>query len=59
MKYATAMLPARMNATGRVNNPRMISTPPTISRQPCTPNSDNSAGASPARVGNESNFCVP
>src|SRR5215471_5855692 len=29
MKYAKAMSPARMNATGRVNNPSTMSTPPT------------------------------
>ena len=32
MKYATAISPHRINATGRVNRPRVISGPPTSSK---------------------------
>src|SRR5262249_33445953 len=47
MKYATAMSPARMNATGRVNKPSTISTPPTSSIIPLMPESD--MGATPVK----------
>src|SRR5438034_11494403 len=40
MKYATAMSPARRNATGRVNKPSTISTPPTSSIMPLMPERD-------------------
>jgi hypothetical protein len=45
MKYATAMSPARMNATGRVNKPSTINTPPTSSIMPLMPERD--VGATP------------
>jgi hypothetical protein len=45
MKYATAMSPARTNATGRVKRPIRIRRPPTSSRAPWTPISENSVGA--------------
>src|SRR5712691_6773088 len=40
LKYATAISPASTNATGRVNSPSNVRTPPTISITPATPNSD-------------------
>src|SRR6516225_3925278 len=55
MKYAMAMSPARMNATGRVNKPSTISTPPTSSIMPLMPESD--MGATP--VEGETGFRRP
>jgi hypothetical protein len=37
IKYATAISPKRMNATGRVNRPRMISVLPTVSKLAASP----------------------
>jgi hypothetical protein len=59
MKYAKAMSPARMNATGRVNKPSTISTPPTSSIIPLMP--ERYMGATPVEgeTGKLKYFDVP
>jgi hypothetical protein len=59
MKYATAMSPARMNATGRVNKPSTIITPPTISIMPLMPESDTGATPVEGETGKLKYFDVP
>jgi hypothetical protein len=59
MKYATAMSPARMNATGRVNRPSTIKTPPTISIMPLMPESDTGATPVEGETGKLKYFDVP
>src|SRR3978361_901358 len=60
-KYATAISPARTNATGRVNRPRTIAVPPNTSRIPPMPACDISGmGGSVGGVGGKLNsFIVP
>src|ERR1700674_2175029 len=41
MKYAAAISPDRIKATGRVNRPRIKSVPPTSSNMPAMPNSES------------------
>ncbi len=59
MKYATAISPARMNATGRVRKPTARSAPPTNSITPCNPSNDINAGCPLAGIGKPSNFVLP
>src|SRR5262249_31294636 len=59
MKYATAMSPAKMNATGRVNKPSTISTPPTSSIIPLMPESDIGAAPVEGETGKLKYFDVP
>src|SRR2546423_11197785 len=59
MKYATAMSPARMNATGRVNKPSTISTPPTSSIMPLMPERDIGATPVEGETGKLKYFDVP
>src|SRR5262244_3933871 len=59
MKYAIAMSPARMNATGRVNQPSTISTPPTSSIMPLMPESDMGATPVEGETGKLKYFDVP
>src|SRR5215813_5421250 len=59
MKYATAMSPARMNATGRLNKPSTISTPPTSSIMPLVPESDMGATPVEGETGKLKYFDVP
>src|SRR5262249_45548497 len=59
MKYATAISPARMNATGRVNKPSTISTPPTSSIMPLVPESDMGATPVEGETGKLKYFDVP
>src|SRR4029077_10590816 len=58
-KYATAMSPARMNATGRVNKPSTISTPPTSSIMPLMPESDIGSTPVAGETGKLKYFDVP
>jgi len=60
-KYATAISPARMNATGRVNRPSTISDPPHTSSMPATPSSLMSGAGKPGRPlgGMLKTFIVP
>src|SRR5215471_6759946 len=59
MKYATAMSPARMNATGRVNKPSTISTPPTSSIMPLMPERDIGATPVEGETGKLKYFDIP
>src|SRR5215831_5830586 len=59
MKYATAMSPARMNATGRVNKPSTISSPPTSSIIPLMPESDMGATPVEGETGKLRYFDIP
>src|SRR6516164_9682160 len=59
IKYATAMSPARMNATGRVNKPSTISTPPTSSIIPLMPESVMGATPVKGETGKLKYFDVP
>src|SRR5262249_24804015 len=59
MKYATAMSPAKMNATGRVNKPSTINTPPTSSIMPLMPESDMGATPVEGETGRLKYFDVP
>src|SRR5215469_14208482 len=59
MKYATAMSPARMNATGRVNKPSAIGTPPTSSIIPLIPESDMGATPVEGETGKLKYFDIP
>src|SRR5262245_21319378 len=59
MKYATAMSPARMNATGCVNKPSTISTPPTSSITPLMPESDMGATPVEGETGKLKYFDIP
>src|SRR5262249_33933338 len=59
MKYATAMSPARMNATGRVNKPSTISTPPMSSIMPLVPESDRGVTPVLGETGKLKYFDVP
>ena len=60
MKYATAISPDRMNAAGRVNNPRSICRLPTISSIPAKPMRDNAGSWSKsATCGTRRSFAVP
>ncbi len=60
MKYATAIWPDRMKATGRVNSPISSSAPPTTSRMPATPISDISCRSSNiATCGTLNSLAVP
>src|SRR6478609_2314873 len=60
-KYATAISPARMNATGRVNSPMRMSGPPNVSSTPANHGSENVVmGGAPAGSGGKLNsFIVP
>src|SRR5687768_6437647 len=62
MKYANAISPERMNATGRVNSPSSSSVPPTISISPAIPGSDAIGAVPPPGItaaGKPSTFAVP
>src|SRR5262249_21754184 len=59
MKYATAMSPARMNATGRVNKPSTINTPPISSIMPLMPESEMGATPVEGDTGRLKYFDVP
>src|SRR5262249_31941529 len=59
MKYATAMSPERMNATGRVNSPSTISNPPTSSMTPLKPESDKRLTPVVGETGKLKYFDVP
>ena len=59
VKYATAISPHRMNATGRVNSPRIISGPPMISIMPANHSIVNAAAAWPPNPPSAPNFCAP
>ena len=62
LKYATAISPQRMNATGRVSSPRMISVAPIVSMVPAAMSWDGRwAGPTPPPCmgGNRNSFDVP
>src|SRR5438477_347183 len=61
-KYAIAISPARMKATGRVNSPSRRNTPPNVSRIPAMPGSDAIAAVPPPGMiaaGNANSLAVP
>src|SRR5262249_51530366 len=51
--------PCRMNATGRVNNPSTMSTPPTSSIMPLMPESDMGATPVEGETGKLKYFDIP
>src|SRR6266545_210743 len=62
MKYATAISPATMKATGRVKRPSRSSAPPTASRSPAMPASEPIGAVPPPGMiaaGNAINLAVP
>src|SRR5438874_8896958 len=62
MKYANAISPDRMNATGRVNRPSKKSVPPTTSITPANHTSDPSGAVPPPgriAAGNANNLAEP
>src|SRR5947207_7929991 len=61
-KYATAISPARMKATGRVNSPTRSNRPPNVSRVPAIPGSDMIGAVPPPGMmaaGNAKILAVP
>src|SRR4051812_27485954 len=60
-QYATAISPARINATGRVNQPRSMNGPPKVSSTPANHGSDRKVIAgTPAGIGGKpKSFIVP
>ncbi len=60
MKYATAISPQRMKATGRVNNPTVMKSPPETSNNPAAPRREK-RGMAPigGGAGNPKSFWVP
>src|SRR5256714_10856737 len=61
-KYATAISPARMKATGRVNSPTRSNSPPNVSRVPAIPGSDMIGAVTPPGMmaaGNAKILAVP
>src|SRR6267154_2640691 len=62
MKYANAISPERINATGRVNRPRKKSVPPTTSMTPANHTSDPTAAVPPPGMiaaGKANHFAEP
>src|SRR5881296_3199482 len=62
MKYANAISPERMNATGRVNRPRRMSVPPTTSMTPANHGSDPTGAVPPPGMiaaGKANHFAEP
>src|SRR6266545_6946605 len=62
MKYATAISPATMKATGRVNTPIRSRAPPTVSRSPAMPANEPIGAVPPPGMiaaGNASSLAVP
>src|SRR2546427_5121137 len=61
-KYATAISPATMKATGRVNSPCSRNRPPNVSRSPAMPGSDMIGAVPPPGMmaaGNANSLAVP
>src|SRR5438094_525584 len=61
-KYATAISPARMKATGRVNSPTRSNRPPKVSSVPAIPGSDMIGAVTPPGMmaaGNAKILAVP
>src|SRR2546423_13878026 len=61
-KYATAISPARMKATGRLNSPTRSNRPPNVSRVPAIPGSDMIGAVPPPGMmaaGNAKILAVP
>jgi len=59
MKYATAIWPDRMKATGRVNNPIKIRIPPNNSRIPAMPGRENIGNVPWSEGGKPKSFWHP
>lgn len=59
VKYATAISPQRMNATGRVSNPRMMRVAPTVSIVPAAISSGGRCAGAWGIGGTPNSFIVP